>query len=78
MMRQYLVNIALERIDPRSGKDGVPASKIMNIEFRVTTTDIAPAETRSRSCSPTVHIVPWRQVSADAVSFGCPNGSVAP
>lgn len=78
MMRQYLVNIALERIDPRSGKDGVPANKIMNIEFRVTTTDIAPAETPKQVMQPSVHIIPWRQVSPDAVSYGCPNGSVAP
>lgn len=78
MMRQYLVNIAMERIEPRSGKDGVPAGKIMNIEFRVTTTDIAPAQTPNQVQQPTVHIIPWRQISPDAVSYGCPNGSVAP
>ena len=78
MMRQYLVNIALERIDPRSAEDGVPPGKIMSIEFRVTTTDIAPAETPKRVMRPSVHIIPWRQVSPDAVSYGCPNGSVAP
>ena len=78
MMRQYLVNIAMERIEPRSGKDGVPAGKIMNIEFRVTTTNIAPAEAPNQAQQPNVHIIPWRQISPDAVSYGCPNGSVAP
>ncbi|ACU70407.1 conserved hypothetical protein [Catenulispora acidiphila DSM 44928] len=78
MMRQYLVNIALQRIDPLSAKDGVPSAKIMNIEFRVTTTDIAPAEKPNEVMQPVVHIIPWRQVSPDAVSYGCPNGSVAP
>jgi hypothetical protein len=78
MMRQYLVNIAMERIEPRSAKDGVPPGKIMNIEFRVTTTDIAPAETPKQVQQPQVRIIGWRQVSPDAVSYGCPNGSVAP
>ena len=78
MMRLYLVNIALERIEPRSAKDGVPPGKIVNIEFRVTTTAIPPADAPKQVQQPSVHIIPWRQVSADTVSYGCPNGSVAP
>jgi hypothetical protein len=78
MTRQYLVNIAMQRIQPRSAKDGVPPDKIMNIEFRVTTTDVPPAENPNQVQQPSVHIIPWRQVSPNAVSYGCPNGSVAP
>ncbi|WP_344671201.1 DUF5819 family protein [Catenulispora yoronensis] len=78
MMRQYLVNIALERVRPLSGKDGVAAAGITNIEFRVTTTDIPPADAPHQVQQPSVHIIPWRQISPDAVSYGCPNGSVAP
>ncbi|NUR61725.1 MAG: hypothetical protein HOV87_24150 [Catenulispora sp.] len=78
MMRQYLVNIALERVRPLSAKDGVPSGAITNIEFRVTTTDIPPAAKPHQAQEPAVHIIPWRQISPDALSYGCPNGSVAP
>lgn len=78
MMRQYLVNIALDRVRPLSGKDGVPSGAITNIEFRVTTSDIPPADDPHQVQQPTVHIIPWRQISPDTVSYGCPDGSVAP
>lgn len=81
MMRQYLVDIALERVRPLSGGDGVPANAITDIEFRVSTSDIlppdAPKEARQAQ-QPAVRVIPWRQISADTASYGCPNGSVAP
>ena len=78
MMRQYLVNIALERVRPLSGGDGVPPGSIADIEFRVTTTDIPPASDPHQAQQPAVHIIPWRQIAPDVLSYGCPNGSVAP
>lgn len=78
LTRQYLVNIALARVRPLTPEDGVPAGAITNIEFRVTTTDIPPADDPHQAQQPAVHIIPWRQISPDALSYGCPNGSVAP
>ena len=78
MMRQYLVNIALERIKPISAKDGLAPASIADIEFRVTTQAIAPPTTPDKPAPPAVRMVPWRQVSPDLVSYGCPNGSNLP
>ena len=78
MMRQYLVNIALERIKPLSGKDGLAPAAIADIQFRVTTQDIPPPATPHQPAAPSVRMVPWRQISPDVLSYGCPNGSTLP
>jgi hypothetical protein len=75
MMRQYLVDIALERIRPLTAKDGLAPAAIADIQFRVTTQAIAPAATPKQPPAPEVRTVPWRQVSPDIVSYGCPNGN---
>jgi hypothetical protein len=76
MLRQYLVNIALQKIKPLTPRDGLPAASIAQIEFRVTTQIIAPPATPDKAAKPDVRIVPWRQVSADTVSYGCVNASM--
>ena len=74
MLRQYLVNIALERIRPLSGKDGLPPASIAEIEFRVTTQKISDSAAREAPQPADVRIVPWRQVSPDTISYGCGTG----
>jgi hypothetical protein len=76
LMRQYLVDIALERIRPLTAKDGLAPAAIADIEFRVTTLGIAPPGTPGQAPAPVVRVVGWRQVSPDVVSYGCPDGSL--
>lgn len=74
MMRQYLVDIATDRIKPLSGRDGLPPASMAEIEFRVTTQLIAPAATPGEPAAPEVRIVGWRQLSPTTVSYGCGKG----
>ena len=78
MMRQYLVDIALERIRPLTARDGLAPGAIASIEFRVTTQGIAAPGAAGRAAvpAPVVRVVGWRQVSPDVVSYGCPDGSL--
>jgi hypothetical protein len=76
MMSQYLVNIALQHIDPLTARDGVPPAKIVSIEFRVTITDINGPGQPETSEPPDV--IAWRQVSPDVLSYGCVAGSKLP
>lgn len=76
MLRQYLVNIALEKIKGLTPRDGLPGAQIAQIEFRVTTQVIAPPTTPNKPPKPDVRIVPWRQVSPQTISYGCVNGSL--
>lgn len=76
MMAQYVVNIALQHIRPLTARDGVPADKIVSIEFRVTTTDIGGPGRADTTEQP--DIIAWRQVSPDVVSYGCVSGSKLP
>jgi len=76
LMRQYLVNIALERIKPLTAKDGLQPAAIADIQFRVTTQGIAPPATPNQAPAPQVRTVAWRQISPDVVSYGCPDGNL--
>jgi hypothetical protein len=78
MLRQYLVNIALERVRPLTAKSGLPPGSIADIEFRVTTQKVVDPATagRPQPPPPEVRIVPWRQVSSDVISYGLCYGAM--